>query len=125
VVTKVTPRVVVADPAPEAGASDTVGVVANVETASPSLQELLAELTGLARHRLARAAGDTIEVPADLLRAIVRAQTEQAEETLDGYFAAMVGERLEEIESSTDGDDVLPWEEVRAELLADEAEADA
>ena len=65
-------------------------------------------------------------MPADLLRAIVRAHTELAEDTLDGYFAAMVGERLDELNESSNGaDDVRPWEEVRAELLADEAEADA
>jgi hypothetical protein len=100
--------------------------VADLETAAPSLQELLAELTALARSRLAQGGGDTIEVPANLLRAIVRAHNEQAEEVLDGYFAAMVAERLGELDAqSTDEDDPLPWEEVRAELLADQAQAGA
>ncbi len=99
--------------------------MADLETAAPSLQELLAELTAFARSRLAQGGGDTIEVPADLLRAIVRAHHEQAEEVLDGYFAAMVAERLGELDASTDEQDPLPWEEVRAELLADQAEAGA
>ena len=99
--------------------------MADLVTVTPSLQELLAELTGFARRHLAHAHGDTIEVPADLLRAIVRAHNEQAEDVLDGYFAAMVAERLDELAGSPEGHEVSPWEEVRAELLADEAEADA
>jgi hypothetical protein len=99
--------------------------VADIETVTPSLQELLAELTAFARRHLAEAHGDTIEVPAALLRAIVRAHNELAEDTLDGYFAAMVAERLDELDDSPEGHEVTPWEEVRAELLAEQAEADA
>jgi hypothetical protein len=125
VVTKVTPLGVAAAPSAGGGCVQYRWVVATVETASPSLQELLAELTGFARHRLAHAPGDSIEVPTELLRAIVRAHTELAEDTLDGYFAAMVAERLDELNESPDGLEVTSWEEVRAELLADQAEADA
>jgi hypothetical protein len=99
--------------------------VADLETVTPSLQELLAELTGFARRHLAHAHGETIEVPADLLRAIVRAHAELAEDTLDGYFAAMVAERLDEVDGSPEGHELTSWEEVRAELLADQAEAGA
>ena len=55
----------------------------------------------------------------------MRAHTELAEDTLDGYFAAMVAERLDVLDDSPAGHDVTSWEEVRAELLADQAEADA
>ena len=46
------------------GASDTVGVVANIETAQSELAGAARRATGFARHRLAHAQSDTIEVPA-------------------------------------------------------------